>query len=84
MLADAVAAVGDDPVAVAEYLHGQTYELEGYPFTMEWTEWGEMAQSAPYFTTISAGGAPEGLNEAGDWWPVELLRPEPLEPYEPE
>jgi len=83
MLADAAAAVGDDPVAIAEYLHGQTYELEGYPFTMAWTEWGEMSQAQPLFTTLGPGPAPEGVNEAGDWYPETLLLPEPLEPYDP-
>jgi hypothetical protein len=84
MLADAAGAVGDDPVAIAEYLHGQTYDLPGYPFTMAWTEWGEMAQAQPLFTTLSTGPAPEGVNEAGTWYPKVLLRPEPLEPYVPE
>ncbi len=84
MLADAAAAVGDDPVAVAEYLHGQTYDLPGYPFTMAWTEWGELAQAQPLFTTLGPGPAPDGVNEAGDWYPETLLLPEPLEPYVPE
>jgi hypothetical protein len=75
--------VGDDPVAIAEYLHGQTYELEGYAHPMAWTEWGELAQSQPIFTIISAGPAPEGLNEAGDWWFELLTQSEPLEPYVP-
>jgi branched-chain amino acid transport system substrate-binding protein len=83
MVADAVANVGDDPVAIAEYLHGQTYELEGYAHPMAWTEWGELAQSQPIFTIISAGPAPEGLNEAGDWWFELLTQSEPLEPYVP-
>ena len=26
---------------------------------------------------------PEGVNEAGDWYPETLLLPEPLTPYEP-
>jgi branched-chain amino acid transport system substrate-binding protein len=83
MLADAAAAVGDDPVAIAEYLHGQTYDLPGYSFTMAWTEWGELAQAQPLFSTLSAGPAPEGVNEAGDWYPETLLLPDPLEPYVP-
>ena len=69
--------------AITEYLHGQTYELEGYPFTMAWTEWGEMSQAQPLFTTLGPGPAPEGVNEAGDWYPETLLLPEPLEPYDP-
>jgi len=83
MVADAVANVGDDPVAIAEYLHGQTYDLEGYAHPMSWTEWGELAESRPVFTVISEGPAPDGLNEAGDWWFEKLSQSEPLEPYEP-
>lgn len=84
MLADAVAAVGDDPAAISEYLHGQSYDLPGYPHTMSWTEWGEMAEAQPLFSTMSRDvEIPEGLNESGDWYPKVLLRPDPLEPYEP-
>jgi branched-chain amino acid transport system substrate-binding protein len=83
MVADAVANVGDDPVAIAEYLHGQTYELEGYAHPVSWTEWGELATSQPVLTLISEGPAPEGLNEAGDWWFERLSQSEPLEPYTP-
>ena len=83
MVADAVANVGDDPVAIAEYLHGQTYELEGYAHPVSWTEWGELATSQPVLTLISEGPAPEGLNEAGDWWFERLSQSEALEPYTP-
>ena len=67
MVAQAVEAVGDDPVAVAEYLHSETFDLPGYPYDMSWTEWGEMAAAQPLFSVIGAGPAPEGVNEAGDW-----------------
>ncbi len=83
MVADAVANVGDDPAAIAEYLHGQTYELEGYAHPMSWTEWGELAQSQPIFFQIAEGPAPDGLNEAGDWWLELLSQSDPLEPYVP-
>jgi branched-chain amino acid transport system substrate-binding protein len=83
MVAQAVEAVGDDPVAVAEYLHGETFDLPGYPFEMSWTEWGELAAAQPLFTVIGEGPAPEGVNEAGDWYPETLLLPDPLVPYEP-
>ena len=83
MVADAVANVGDDPVAIAEYLHGQTYELEGYAHPVSWTEWGELATSQPVLTLISEGPAPEGLNEAGEWWFERLSQSEPLEPFTP-
>ena len=83
MVAEAVGAVGDDPVAISEYLHDNSFELEGYAHTMSWTEWGELAESRPIFTLINAGPAPEGLNEAGDWWFDLLVHSEPLEPYQP-
>jgi branched-chain amino acid transport system substrate-binding protein len=83
MVADAVANVGDDPTAIAEYLHGQTYDLPGYAFEMGWTEWGELATAQPIFTVIGEGPAPEGVNEAGDWYPETLSQSEPLEPYMP-
>jgi branched-chain amino acid transport system substrate-binding protein len=84
MLAEAVGEVGDDPVAIAEYLHGATFDLEGYSFQMGWTEWGELATAQPLFSILGAGPAPEGVNEDGDWYPETLLLPEPLEPYVPE
>jgi branched-chain amino acid transport system substrate-binding protein len=83
MVADAVANAGDDPVAISEYIHGQTYELEGYAHPLSWTEWGELASSAPTVNTISEGPAPEGLNEAGEWWVELLTQSETLEPYSP-
>lgn len=83
MVADAVGAVGDDPVAISEYLHGQSYDLPGYAFTVSWTEFGELASAQPLFTTTAGEGAPEGVNEAGTWYPEFLLLPEPLEPYVP-
>jgi hypothetical protein len=70
-------------VAVAEYLHGNSFDLEGYAHTMSWTEWGELAESQPVFTRITEGPAPEGLNEAGDWWLELLVQADPLEPYVP-
>jgi hypothetical protein len=83
MVADAVANAGDDPVAISEYLHGQTYDLEGYAHPVSWTEWGELASSAPTVNTIGEGPAPEGLNDAGAWWVVKLTQSETLEPYDP-
>lgn len=84
MVAQAVAAVGDDPVAIAQYLHDNEFNMPGYAHPLSWTEWGELASSAPIFTLISAGPAPEGLNEAGDWWFELLTHSAPLEPYVPE
>ena len=83
MVAQAVEAVGDDPVAIAEYLHSETFDLPGYSYDMSWTEWGEMAAAQPVFSVIGPGPAPEGLNEAGDWYPETLIISDPLEPYVP-
>ncbi len=83
MIAQAVREVGDDPVDIAEFLHGQTFDLPGYPFEMGWTEWGELATAQPLFTVIGEGPAPEGVNEAGEWYPERLILPDPLEPFEP-
>lgn len=83
MVAEAVGAVGDDSVAIAEYLHANEFELEGYAHTMSWTEWGELAAAQPIFFGITAGPAPEGLNEAGDWWIEVLSQSDPLEPFVP-
>lgn len=83
MIADAVGAVGDDPAAISEYLHGQSYDLPGYAFTVSWTEFGELASAQPIFTTTAAEGAPDGTNDAGTWYPEFLLLPEPLEPFIP-
>jgi branched-chain amino acid transport system substrate-binding protein len=83
MVAQAVGEVGDDPAKIAEYLHGQTFDLPGYSFKMGWTDWGELATAQPLFSIASEGPAPEGVNEAGTWYPEKLLLPEPLEPYSP-
>ncbi len=83
MVAAAVEAVGDDPAAIGEWLHTQEFDLPGYAWTMGWTEWGEMSNAAPIFSVLGEGPAPEGVNNAGDWYPETLIRPEPLTPYEP-
>lgn len=83
MLADAVANVGDDPVAIAEYLHGQTYTLAGMASPVSWTEWGELATSQLLLVEVGPGPAPDGLNEAGDWWPEKLFLSDPLVPFVP-
>ena len=83
MLADAVSSVGDDPVAIAEYLHGQTYDLPGMASPVSWTEFGELASSQLLLIEMGAGPAPDGVNEAGDWYPERLLLSDPLEPFVP-
>ena len=80
----AVKAVGDDRTAIAEYVHANQFQMPGYAHPLSWTEWGELASSAPIFFRISEGPAPEGLNEAGDWWLELLSHSETLTPYEPE
>ena len=84
IVAEAVGEVGDDPAAIAEYVRTHEFNPPGYAHPLSWTEWGELASSAPIFFRISAGPAPEGLNEAGDWWLELLTQSEPLTPYEPE
>lgn len=84
IVAEAVGEVGDDPVAIAEYVHGHEFNMPGYAHPLSWTEWGELASSAPIFFRISAGPAPAGLNEAGDWWLELLTQSETLAPYEPQ
>ena len=84
IVAEAVGEVGDDPVAIAEYVRTHEFNPPGYAHPLSWTEWGELASSSPIFFRISAGPAPEGLNEAGDWWLELLSQSAPLTPYEPE
>ena len=83
IVAEAVGAVGDDPTAVAEYVHSHTFNMPGYAHPLSWTEWGELAESAPIFFQIAEGPAPDGLNEAGDWWLKLLSHSAPLTPFEP-
>lgn len=84
MLAEAVREVGDDPVAIAEYLHGNTFDLPGYAFPMSWTEWGEMAEATPPISIVREQSPPEGVNPGAEWYMETLFVPEPLEPYVPE
>jgi branched-chain amino acid transport system substrate-binding protein len=83
MIAQAVTEVGDDPAAIGEWLHTQEFDLPGYPFPLSWTEWGEIAAAQPLFSIVGEGPAPDGVNEAGDWYPETLLLPTPLTPYDP-
>ena len=83
MVAQAVEEVGDDPVAIAEYLHANTFDLPGYPFEVSWTEWGELAAAQPCSASSARARRRRAVNEAGDWYPETLILPEPLEPYEP-
>jgi len=82
-VAEAVGAVGDDPVAVAEYLHANTFEVPGYSFDLSWTEWGELAAAQPTFVVIREQEPPEGVSPGADWYPELLVLSDPLEPYVP-
>ena len=83
-VAEAVGEVGDDPAAIAEYLHAGSFDVPGYAFPLAWTEWGELAEVAPALSIIREQAPPEGINEGATWYPEVLLIPEPLEPYVPE
>ncbi len=82
-LAEAIGEVGDDPAAIADYLHANSFDTPGLAYPLEWTEWGELARSAPLLVKIGPGPAPDGLNQAGDWWPELLVQSDPLVPYVP-
>lgn len=82
-VADAVTNAGDDPAAMAEYLHGQSYDSPGMAYPLAWTEWGELAEAQLVLVSVTAGPAPEGLNAAGEWWVEELFTSDPIPPYEP-
>jgi branched-chain amino acid transport system substrate-binding protein len=82
-VASAVRQVGDDPVAVAEHMHGENYEMPGMNYPLAWTEWGELAEAQMLLVEVGPGPAPAGLNEAGEWWPAELSRSSALVPYSP-
>jgi branched-chain amino acid transport system substrate-binding protein len=83
MVAEAVAAVGTDRTAIAEWLHTQSFDLPGYAHPVSWTEWGELAAAAPIIFLVDEGPAPAGLLKQGNWWLTELSRSDPLEPYVP-
>ena len=82
-VAEAIENVGDDPAAIAEYLHANSFDVPGLAYPLAWTEWGELSQAQPLLIKIGPGPAPEGLNEAGDWWPELLIQSDPLVPYVP-
>jgi branched-chain amino acid transport system substrate-binding protein len=84
MVAEAVGKVGDDPEAIAKYLHENTFDIPGYSFQMRWTEWGELANAQIAFDLLGDGPAPEGVNKAGTWYPKRLLVSEPLTPFRPQ
>ena len=83
MIAEAVAAVGDDPAAIADYIRGESFDMPGMASPLSWTEWGELAESQLILVRVASDGAPEGLEGNGDWWPETLIKSEPLPPFEP-
>ncbi|MEM9560977.1 MAG: ABC transporter substrate-binding protein [Actinomycetota bacterium] len=83
IVAEAAGEVGDDPVAIADTIRAASYDMPGMAYTLSWTEWGELAESTLLLVEMGAGPAPDGLNEAGEWWPEILTESAPLEPYVP-
>jgi branched-chain amino acid transport system substrate-binding protein len=84
MVAEAVGKVGDDPAAIAKYLHDNSFTIPGYSFPLRWTQWGELADARIAFDLIGPGPAPEGVNKAGTWYPQRLLVSQPLTPFQPQ
>jgi len=82
-IAEAVGSVGDDPKAVAEYLHANTFDIPGYSFPLSWTEWGEIAEAQPTFVVIREMEPPEGVSPGANWYPELLILSDPLEPFVP-
>ncbi len=82
-VAEAVGAVGDDPVEVAKYLHANTFDIPGYSFPLQWTEWGELAAAQVTFVVIREQEPPDGVNPGANWYPELLLLSDPLTPYVP-
>lgn len=84
MVAEAVTEVGDDPAAVAEYLHANAFDLPGYAFPVSWTEWGELAEATPHFVQMVEATPPDDINPGANWYVETLTVPDPLEPHVPE
>jgi branched-chain amino acid transport system substrate-binding protein len=84
MVAQAVGKVGDDPAAIATYLHANTFTIPGYAFPLRWTPWGELADARIAFDLIGPGPAPPATNTQGTWYPQRLLVSQPLTPFQPQ
>ncbi len=82
-VAEAIGEVGDNPADIAEYLRTNSFDTPGMAYPLAWTEWGELAEAQLLLIRVGAGPAPDGLNEAGDWWPERLFQSDALEPYVP-
>jgi branched-chain amino acid transport system substrate-binding protein len=84
LVADAIEATGStDPTAIAEHLRAGTFELPGFGWSLDWTEWGEFADAQPRLTILRRQEPPEGVNPGADWFPEVVFRADPIEPYDP-
>jgi len=84
VVAEAISKAGADPKKISAYVHAHTFNVPGYGFPLRWTAWGELAAPAPFLTVLTKGPPPDAaLNKAGDWWPRNLSKSKPLNPYRP-
>ena len=84
MLRDAIEATGGtDPTAIADHLRTTTFELPGYAWDLQWTEWGELAEASPLLVVMREQTPPDGVNPGAPWYLDVILRPDPLEPFVP-
>jgi branched-chain amino acid transport system substrate-binding protein len=84
MVAEAISSVGDDPKAIASYIHSHTFNIPGYAFPLKWTAWGEIVGPTPVLEVLTKGPPPDpALNAGGSWWPKVLSKSQPLTPYQP-
>lgn len=85
MIAEAIEAIGEpDPVQIAAYLHENSFDLPGYAWDLEWTEWGEFANAQPILLLLREQDPPEGVNPGANWYPEVIFQSAPIEPYVPE
>ena len=83
IVATAVGDGADDPTSIADAVRAGTYDMPGMAYPLSWTDWGELSAASMLLVEVGEGPAPDGLNDAGEWWPVELSRSGELEPYVP-
>ena len=84
VVAEAIRNVGVDRARIATYVRTHTFNIPGYAFPLQWTEWGELRGPRVQFAVLTKGRPPDkGLNAVGDWWPRVLLKSQPLTPYRP-
>ena len=84
IVAQAIQNVGVNRQRIATYVRTHTFNIPGYAFPLQWTQWGELRGARVQFAVLTKGPPPEsGLNTAGDWWPRVLLKSQPLTPYRP-